>query len=160
VPLSVVCWFKRSGPTEPLENSICGSIGACLRGLSRLVWSDLRPHAPPQQTTDKMGLPHALPVVGDEVRFVAGISDMREILRNVGFTGDAARFRVGVVDALGRAHGVKDELRLRDAPSARSCYELAQEWLANAGNGRPTVNRTNRGIRILMQFFSQVHNTL
>jgi len=108
----------------------------------------------------KMGLPHALPVVGDEVRFVAGISDMREILRNVGFTGDAARFRVGVVDALGRAHGVKDELRLRDAPSARSCYELAQEWLANAGNGRPTVNRTNRGIRILMQFFSQVHNTL
>jgi hypothetical protein len=43
---------------------------------------------------------------------------------------------------------------------ARGCYELAQEWLANAENGRSTVNRTNRRIRILMRFFSQVHNTL
>src|SRR5215211_6158003 len=33
-------------------------------------------------------------------------------------------------------------------PPPRGCYELAQEWLANAGNGRPTVNRNNRGIRI------------
>jgi transposase len=43
---------------------------------------------------------------------------------------------------------------------SRGCYELAQEWLANAENGRSTVNRTNRRIRILMRFFSQVHNTL
>ena len=42
----------------------------------------------------------------------------------------------------------------------RGCYELAQEWLANAEDGRFTVNRTNRIIRILMRFFSQVHNTL
>jgi hypothetical protein len=27
-------------------------------------------------------------------------------------------------------------------------------------NGRPTVNRANRTIRILMRFFRQVHNTL
>jgi hypothetical protein len=32
------------------------------------------------------------------------------------------------------------------------CYELAQEWLSYAENGRPTVNRANRGIRILMRF--------
>ena len=42
----------------------------------------------------------------------------------------------------------------------RGCYELAQEWLANAENGGPTVNSANRGIRILMRFFNQVHNTL
>ncbi len=43
---------------------------------------------------------------------------------------------------------------------ARGCYELTQEWLANAGNEGSAVNRANRGIRIGMRFFSQVHNTL
>src|SRR5215216_2757939 len=42
----------------------------------------------------------------------------------------------------------------------RGCYELARQWLANGENGRPTVNRANRAIRILMRVFSQVHNTL
>src|SRR5215211_3950030 len=42
----------------------------------------------------------------------------------------------------------------------RGCYELAQEWRTKAGNWGPTENRTNRGIRISMRFFSQVHNTL
>src|SRR5215208_6733380 len=42
----------------------------------------------------------------------------------------------------------------------RGCYELAQEWLANAENGRPTLNRAKRRIRILMRFFNQVHNTV
>ena len=44
--------------------------------------------------------------------------------------------------------------------SARSCYELSQEWLANAENGGLIGDRANRGIRILMRLFSQVHNTL
>jgi hypothetical protein len=35
---------------------------------------------------------------------------------------------------------------------SRGCYELAQEWLANAENGGPTVNSANRGIRILVRF--------
>ena len=42
----------------------------------------------------------------------------------------------------------------------RACYELAQEWLTNAENGGPTRNRANRVTRILMRFFSQVHNSL
>ena len=42
----------------------------------------------------------------------------------------------------------------------RGCYELAQEWLANVENGGSKVNRSNRGIRIPMRFFNQVHNTL
>jgi len=42
----------------------------------------------------------------------------------------------------------------------RGCYELAQEWLTNAENWGPTENRSNRGIRIPMRFFSRVHNIL
>ena len=49
---------------------------------------------------------------------------------------------------------------LRAAAITRACYELAQGWLANAENGLVMVNRANRGIRVLMRFFSQVHNTL
>jgi hypothetical protein len=67
----------------------------------------------------RWGLPHDLPLVGDEVRFVAGVSDMRQALQNAGYSGASAKFRVGVVDALDRAHGVKDELTLRSAPSTR-----------------------------------------
>jgi hypothetical protein len=44
---------------------------------------------------------------------------------------------------------------LGSSPSG-ACYELAQEWLANAENGGPTVNSANRAIRILMLFFNQV----
>jgi hypothetical protein len=43
---------------------------------------------------------------------------------------------------------------------ARGCYELAQKWLANAGSEGSAVNRANRAIRMLMRFFSQVHNPL
>src|SRR5215218_3949117 len=50
--------------------------------------------------------------------------------------------------------------RLSSLYNLRGCYELARQWLANGENGRPTVNRANRAIRILMRFFSQVHNTL
>ena len=49
---------------------------------------------------------------------------------------------------------------IQGSMSPRACYELAQEWLGKAENGRPTVNRANHGIRVLMRFCSQVHNTL
>jgi hypothetical protein len=70
-----------------------------------------------------------------------------------------ARFAVAV-----QAHSIYRALSIvaarRRGTVARACYELAQEWLTNAENGGPTRNRANRVTRILMRFFSQVHNSL
>src|SRR5215218_5859578 len=73
----------------------------------------------------------------------------------------------GTLLVSGTQHAISslDFAREVEAPGSstvfsRGCYELARQWLANGENGRPTVNRANRAIRILMRFFSQVHNTL
>jgi hypothetical protein len=59
--------------------------------------------------------------------------------------------RMGVSSVILNGHRIKE---------LRASYELAQEWLGKAENGRPTVNQANHRIRVLMRFFSRVHNTL
>ena len=81
--------------------------------------------------------------------------DRRGVSPGVGGTlTDLSRSGVGT----GREEGSVPGKHLDLFP--RACYELAQESLANAENGRSTGNRVDRGIPILMRFFSQVHNTL
>ncbi len=65
---------------------------------------------------------------------------------------------VGVGRYLGRDPGSQPDesggqsLAQTKAP-LRGCYELSQEWLANAENGGLIGDRANRGIRILMRLF-------
>jgi hypothetical protein len=53
-----------------------------------------------------------------------------------------------------------ESLTLTSFGEPRACYGLVQEWLGKAQNGRPTANRANHAIRVLMRFISRVHNTL